>query len=197
MQLVLSNNRVIAHGENFLSMGGVVINTETGKKYENATIAECNGCPSDIDKVGYEYHAGAFVPCAPFGVGTGNVAILCNDDCKAIKDSGIPIGRFAQSERTTYRPTYGTSGVSLSFNINPDVIFITTTDYNTRNSLGVILGTSLICIGADNNGSSDTSVWYSGAVTKSGNTVSWSFSGEQSLNFQSTNVTYNVYAFGK
>lgn len=91
MQLVLSNNRVIAHGENFIAMGGTVINTVTGVKYENATIAECEGCPSDIDSVGYEYHAGQFKPCAPYGKGSGNIAVLCDKDCKAIKDSGISI----------------------------------------------------------------------------------------------------------
>ena len=91
MQLVLSNNRILAHGENFLAMGGVVINTETGAKYENATIAECSGCPSDIGVVGYEYHAGRFVPCAPFGKGTGNIAVYCND-CKTPRDSGMHIG---------------------------------------------------------------------------------------------------------
>lgn len=92
MQLVLSNNRIIAHGENFLSMGGVVINTATGARYENATIAECNGCPSDIDKVGYEYHAGVFVPCAPFGMGNNNGYIMevCTD-CATPRNSGIPI----------------------------------------------------------------------------------------------------------
>ncbi len=93
MQLVLSNNRVIAHGENFLALGGVVINTETGAKYENATIAECDGCPSDIDKVGYKYHAGAFVPCAPFagnGNNNGFFMEVC-EDCATPRNSGIPI----------------------------------------------------------------------------------------------------------
>ena len=92
MQLVLSNNRIIAHGENFLSMGGVVINTETGAKYENATIAECEGCPSDIDKVGYEYHAGVFVPCAPYGKGNNNGYFMevC-ETCATPRNSGIPI----------------------------------------------------------------------------------------------------------
>lgn len=92
MQLVLSKNRIIAHGENFLSMGGVVINTETGAKYENATVAECEGCPSDIDKVGYEYHAGVFVPCAPFGVGNNNGYFMevCKD-CATPRNSGLPI----------------------------------------------------------------------------------------------------------
>ena len=94
MQLVLSNNRVVAHGENFLSMGGVVINTETGEKHENATIAECDGCPSDIDKVGYEYHAGVFVPCAPFGVGNNNGYFMevC-EHCATPRSSGIPINK--------------------------------------------------------------------------------------------------------
>lgn len=92
MQLVLSNNRIIAHGENFLAMGGVVINTETGAKYENATVAECEGCPSDIDSVGYEYHAGVFVPCAPFGKGNNNGYFMevCKD-CATPRSSGIPI----------------------------------------------------------------------------------------------------------
>ncbi len=78
MQLVLSKNRVIAHGENFLAMGGVVINTETGAKYENATVAECDGCPSDIGEVGYEYLAGVFVPCAPYGkTEDGYIMVSC------------------------------------------------------------------------------------------------------------------------
>lgn len=92
MQLVLSNNRVIAHGENFLSMGGVVINTETGATYNNATIAECKGCPSDINEVGYEYHAGVFVPCAPYGKGNNNGYIMevCGE-CATPRNSEIPI----------------------------------------------------------------------------------------------------------
>lgn len=95
MQLVLSNNRVIAHGENFLSMGGTVINTETNKKYENATVVECNGCPSDIDSVGYEYHAGVFVPCAPYGPGNddGYVMEVC-PDCATPRRSNIPLKWF-------------------------------------------------------------------------------------------------------
>jgi len=92
MQLVLSKNRIIAHGENFLAMGGVVINTETGARYENATVAECENCPSDIDKVGYEYHAGVFVPCAPYGVGNNNGFFMevC-ESCATPRSSGIPI----------------------------------------------------------------------------------------------------------
>lgn len=90
MQLVVSGNRILAHGEDcFLAMGGTVICTESGRVFQNATVVTCEGCPSDLDKVGYEYHAGHFVPCAPYGVGDGNVAVVCNEDCKAIKDSGL------------------------------------------------------------------------------------------------------------
>lgn len=92
MQLVLSNNRVIAHGENFLALGGVVINTVTGAKYENATVADCDGCPSDIDKVGYEYIGGVFKPCAPYGKGNNNGYFMevC-ESCATPRNSGIPI----------------------------------------------------------------------------------------------------------
>ena len=92
MQLVLINNRIVAHGENFLAMGGVVINTVTGARYDNATVAECSGCPSDIDEVGYEYHAGSFVPCAPYGKGkgTGYFMEVC-PDCATPRNSGLLI----------------------------------------------------------------------------------------------------------
>ena len=90
MQLVLSGNRIIAHGENFLSMGGTVINTETGKTYQNATVAECEGCPSDIGEVGYEYHAGTFVPCAPYGKGNGTLLVAC-EECASPKNSGVKL----------------------------------------------------------------------------------------------------------
>lgn len=99
MQLVLSNNRVIAHGENFLALGGVVINTETGAKHENATIAECDSCPSDIGEVGYEYHAGVFVPCAPYGK-TEDGYIMVSCECGTPKKSLVllsellPAGSF-------------------------------------------------------------------------------------------------------
>jgi hypothetical protein len=102
MQLVLSNNRIIAHGENFLAMGGVVINTANGKKYENATLAECNGCPSDIDEVGYEYHAGVFVPCAPYGKAEDGTILVGCEDCKTPKDSGIPVSSLINVQTGSY-----------------------------------------------------------------------------------------------
>ncbi len=92
MQIVLSNNRIVGYGENFLCMGGTVINTATGAKYDNATIAECDCVPSDIGRVGYEYHAGTFVPCAPFGKAdnTGYIMEVCTN-CATPRNSGVPV----------------------------------------------------------------------------------------------------------
>lgn len=67
MKLVLSGNTIIGHGENLIPMGCTVVDTDSGKVYENATIAECENCPKDLDIIGYEYHAGVFVPCHPYG----------------------------------------------------------------------------------------------------------------------------------
>lgn len=63
-QLVVSGNRIIAHGEDcFISMGGTVICTKTERVFQNATVVNCDCLPCDLDEVGYEYHAGEFVPC--------------------------------------------------------------------------------------------------------------------------------------
>jgi hypothetical protein len=81
-QIVVSGNRVLAHGEDcFISMGGTVICPDTGKRYQNATVVECETpIPVDVDSVGYEYRAGVFVPCAPYGKTThGNVMLSCNE----------------------------------------------------------------------------------------------------------------------
>ncbi len=90
MQIVLSGNRVIAHGEDcFLCMGGTVVCNSTGKAYPNATIAEVEAIPSDIDSVGYEYRAGAFVPCAPYGkTDSGRVMLAC-DECSSPRSSDL------------------------------------------------------------------------------------------------------------
>lgn len=98
-QLVVSGNRILAHGEDcFLAMGGTVVCAATGRVFQNATMVNHDGAiPCDLDQVGYEYHAGEFVPCAPYGVGEGNFAVVC-DDCKTIKDSGVSassIGKVA------------------------------------------------------------------------------------------------------
>lgn len=96
-QLVVSGNRIMAHGEDcFLAMGGTVICTATGHVFQNATVVNHDGAiPCDLDQVGYEYHAGEFVPCAPYGKGTGNFAVVC-DDCKTIKDSGIALSKIGR-----------------------------------------------------------------------------------------------------
>ena len=90
MQLVLCKNRVVAYGENcFLQMGGTVVCEETGKAYANATIAESEKIPCDIDRIGYEYQNGVFVPCAPYGMdnGAGYIMVACRD-CATPKNSG-------------------------------------------------------------------------------------------------------------
>lgn len=115
-QLVLSGNRVLAHGEDcFLSsIGGVVFCKDTGRYFANATVANVTGeTPSDIDSVGYEYHAGKFVPCAPFGKGGGNIAVVCNEDCKSIKDSGVSSANIGKMAVIDYTGT-GTNTVSIT-----------------------------------------------------------------------------------
>lgn len=188
IQIVTSGNRVLAHGTGFSVSGDTVENESTSRIYKNATITTVDSVPDDIDSVGYEYHAGRFVPCGPFGIGKGNVAVLCNEDCKALKDSGIPMEDFAASEYTTYRPKMSDSGVSLTFNIKPDVIFITG-DSDTGKHLGIILGTKMLCVGDE-----DDPLQYKGEVEKNENTVSWSFT-KVGSQFGQSNVTYHVYAF--
>lgn len=130
-QIVVSGNRILTYGENcFVSMGGTVICPDTDRVFQNATIIECNNIPSDIDSVGYEYHAGNFVPCAPYGKGTraGNVAVVCNEDCKAIKDSGIPfsqVGEIIETECITYS---GYIELKYEFKKLPKIIFISGND---------------------------------------------------------------------
>lgn len=92
MQIVLSGNRVIAHGENcFLAMGGTVICEETGKAYQNATIAEVETLPADIGRVGYEYHAGIFVPCAPYGKTEGGYMMAACYECATPRATEITL----------------------------------------------------------------------------------------------------------
>lgn len=123
MQLVLSNNRIIAHGENFLALGGVVINTDTGAKFDNATIAECECAPSDIGQVGYEYHAGVFVPCAPFGMGNnkGYVMEVCTE-CATPRNSGIAIKDLGEWE-TLAEITVNKQGNGTSTSVSETVSF--------------------------------------------------------------------------
>ena len=121
-QLVVAGNRVLAYGEDcFISVGGAVICPSSGKAYQNASVVECEAIPTDIEAQGYEYHAGQFVPCAPFGVGDGNMAVVCGEDCKAVKDSGIPaqwLGKFAE---VSYKGT-GTYGAGAPNTVTLDFV---------------------------------------------------------------------------
>ena len=130
MQLVLSNNRIIAHGENFLSLGGVVINTETGTRYDNATIAECEGCPSDIDRVGYEYHSGVFVPCAPFGAGDNNGYFMeiCTS-CATPRNSGIQIKETMDKVNSSFRRELLWENASPNSEFKAQTITLTSSEY--------------------------------------------------------------------
>lgn len=123
IQLVVSGNRIVAHGEDcFLAMGGTVVCTVTGRVFQNATVVNHDGAiPCDIDQVGYEYHAGEFVPCAPYGKGTGNFAVVC-DDCKTIKDSGISASSIGKVAVVDFIAT--SSGGSITVDFVPRFAFI-------------------------------------------------------------------------
>lgn len=151
-QLVVSGNRILAHGTNcFYSMGGTVVCPDTQKVYQNATVVICDALPSDIDVVGYEYHSGEFVPCAPFGKGTGSVALYCDENCKVPKDSGLSLSEFALLEVQTYEGS-GQSGSSnpsrLTFkNGIPDVILIQSQNKNSQLIITQTMGVSCYALG--------------------------------------------------
>ena len=182
MQLVLCNNRVLTYGENFISLGGIVINTATGRKYENATIAECDCVPNDIDSVGYEYHCGDFVPCAPFGKGTGNIAVLCDGDCKSIKDSGMSIADIKWTETITY-----TGYEQLQFSKLPKLVFISGKNSNSDYYGGIVFVEAGHCINWTGSISSGTIKF--GTITVNENTIN--VSANDNLN---RNITYTATA---
>ena len=133
MQLVLINNRVIAHGGNYFVMGSVVIDNETGAKFENATVAECEYYPSDIDSVGYEYHAGVFVPCAPYGKGNNNGYFMevCTG-CATPKNSGIPIKHGIKKENLhpSVLPSVLWKNASINSNFAPQTVTLSSAEYD-------------------------------------------------------------------
>lgn len=118
-QLVVSGNRVVAYGYDcFLATGGTVVCNQTGRVFQNATIVnECGPLPSDIDSVGYEYHAGVFVPCAPYGKdnGNGEILVAC-EECATPKTSGKRIGDLAPARWTELGTV--TDGTPLSVDLN-------------------------------------------------------------------------------
>lgn len=127
-QLVVTGNRILAHGEDcFLAMGGTVICTATGRKFENATVVfHDGGIPSDIDTCGYEYHAGEFVPCAPYGKGTGTLAVVC-DECGTIKDSGVSVSNLCK----VIEKEYEGNGVQASLEVDGLVPLFAVISYNS------------------------------------------------------------------
>jgi hypothetical protein len=73
--------------------------------------------------VGYEYNAGEFVPCPPYGTGTGNIAVWC-DDCKVPLDSGMSMSDFRKIYHTTYTGAGSTSG-GVTCGFRPKLAIIT------------------------------------------------------------------------
>lgn len=190
-QIVISGNRILAHGEDcFLAMGGTVICPDTGRVYQNATVATVDALPADIDSVGYEYHAGDFIPCAPFGVGTGNIAVFCGDGCKALKDSGIPVGRFSRLEKTSYLGIGGDLNVSLDLDFTPQIAIIYPVGtYGDSGRLGLITNGYSVSLGETNSSLN---------ATLTAKTLSITNNGRQSmadvLNFP--DLWYTVLLFG-
>ena len=203
-QLVLSGNRVIAHGEDcFFSMGGTVICPESGRVYQNATVAECDSYPSNIDEVGYEYHAGQFIPCAPYGKGGGNLAVVCNNDCKSIKDSGISSDNIGQTEIIDYIGT-GTKEVSITASFPPvfAVAFMpggrSDTRYNHFALISPVAGLSVETYFPTSGTAEENCAPLK--VSVSGNTLTWGETGvkdaaKMPLNIK--NEEYRVVVFGR
>ena len=106
MQLVLSGNRIVAHGEDcFVCMGGTVVCLKTGRTFQNATIAICENYPSDLGVVGYEYRAGEFIPCAPYRKDDGKGYIMtCCPECATPQNSGIRVAGVIGARITVTAP---------------------------------------------------------------------------------------------
>ena len=198
MKLVLSNSRVLAYSKSdiFISMGNTVVNIQNRKVYQNATIAECDCLPSDIDKVGYEYRNGQFVPCAPFGKGDGNVAVFCDKDCKALKDSGIPFSQMIQHDTQTYTGD-GSRTCSITFDFAVDfmIIFaVATKDYAI---VTPIRGTTFI-YNYDSTLEHYLCDRYNLTLTETGTTTKWveNQNAEPRYFMNDDGKTYKVMAFG-
>lgn len=209
-QLVLSGNRILAHGEDcFLSMGGTVICTQTGRTFSNATVANVTGgIPADIDSVGYEYHAGEFVPCAPFGKGGGNIAVCCPDDCKSIKDSGKSAEHLANVAVIDYVGT-GTTSVTITADFEPLFAVVYDTDeytlehpYNKRVAVITPNGGVMYDI-SDPKTNADLGTitpFYLFSSTE-GNSMSWNcpfvHSSKETIAMNAKNYTYRAFVVGR
>ena len=185
-QIVVSGNRVLAHGEDcFNAFGNGVFCSKTGRTFENATAVNVENIPADIDSVGYEYHAGTFVPCAPFsGIGNGNLAVLCEGACRAIKDSGVSLNHLKSLKRThvfTYVGN-GQDNIPLSTYIDftPQALMIIPSSGTS--------GTSAVMI--RDNGIS----FKNGTITLFSCTATTGYVGTM-YELNSSNKTYNAIAF--
>lgn len=138
-QLVIQNNRVLAHGTDcFLCMGGTVVCTASGRVFEHASVVEVDcAVPSDIDNGGYEYKGGCFYPCSRVLPDTASTLGLNNgatvDDAlnKMFKD-GVKI------ETGSYVGTDGyasaSDGVTLTFEDVPTYLIITGVSFVSPNA---------------------------------------------------------------
>lgn len=193
MQLVLIKNRVIAYGGEYIAMGNTVVDARSGKLFSGATIAECNSCPPDIGEVGYEYMAGVFTPCAPYGKGDGNLAVLCNRDCKSIKDSDIPLSQICRTVKTTYLGTGSqseTNPCNMTFDFPPVLVFMMPRSSSVINYAGYLFGNAGFTF--KRNGSDFDSL---DAIIE-GNTISWYGTTDASKCLNVEGLTYDVFAIG-
>lgn len=127
-QIVVSGNRVLAHGEDcFNAFGNGVVCTDNARIYENATAVNVDYIPADIDSVGYEYHAGEFVPCAPFGEGDNNGYFMevCTS-CATPRSSGIPVAEFFKKPSMVLL----WENASLNSIFKPQTITLSSDDYD-------------------------------------------------------------------
>lgn len=202
-QLVVSGNRIMAHGEDcFLAMGGTVICTETGRKFENATVVNHDGAiPSDIDSVGYEYHAGEFVPCAPFGKGTGNIAVLCGDTCKSLKDSGISVANICKAVILDYKGD-GRYEVSLPLdstlpgNFIPLFVSVSAVSLTSSQTSGYITPKGGMATYIDTGDSTPETTVTALASSFDGNKITWNCHGDDVLCMNQSGVIYRAVVFG-
>ena len=183
-QLVVIGNRIVAYGEDCFDVSADgVTDIITGNTYNNATVVEHTAdLPTDIDVVGYEYCAGKFVPCAPYGTGGGTVAAF-DENCKKVVDTDFPTTQLGRVCYMTYTGS-GSKSMSLTAPFQPKFAIVApySEAYSNASSLlimGEAAGTS-IRLGPK---STNTSAYDSYeqtemlSVSVSGNTITWSTTG--------------------
>ena len=202
-QIVVSGNRILAHGKDcFNAFGDGVFCSNTGRIYEHATAVTVDSVPADIDSVGYEYHAGKFVPCAPFGVGDGTLAVLCGEGCKAIKDSGFAMSDVRQMGKmkvVDYKGG-GSSSRSETLPFVPKAILIMAQSHLSQSSAAY----AFLCgvVGLSWLFEKDTAVTQCFPLTCeiTGTTVKWTASSASGAAARYacnlTNVSYRLIAWG-